>query len=176
MDGKHMVKIISLLGFLTIYFSAWGQKASYYIDPSANLNQFQHFNMPGSSLMPAELTHPFLDKSKLNYNNRRDFALYNELSLKNLSFLPEKSDDSVLEVFLYEAASFENRTTPKGYKSKKLKGQFLILDMLNSSNHTLVWRGWIDLKKIKAITPAEKNQKAMIAILTNLKIEPAIIE
>lgn len=171
-----MAKIISLLGFMMIYFSTWGQKASYYIDPAADLNKFAYFYMPASSLDAHELTNPFLVKNDLNDNNRKDFVLYNELSLKNMTLLDGHGGEKVIEVYLYEGSGFVHRTTPLGYRSKKLKGKFLILDVLNSANETLIWRGWIDLKKIKGFSPSEINRKAIIAILTNLKIEPVITE
>ncbi len=90
-----------------------------------------------------------------------------------MTLLDGHGGEKVFEVLLYEGSDFEKRTTPPGYKPKKLKGRFLILDILNSVNETLVWRGWIDLKKIKSTHPNEISRKAICALLTNLKIEPA---
>jgi hypothetical protein len=176
MDGKLMVKTISLLIFMGIYFSAYGQKASYYIDSGTDLNKFPSFYMPSSSLDAHDLTDPFLNKKSLSDNNYKDFVIYNELSLKNLTIIDGHGGEGVFEVYMYEGSAFEKRTTPLGYKSKKLKGQFLVIDILNSGNQVLVWRGWIDLKKVKADSTNQKYQKAICCLLANLKIEPEMTE
>jgi hypothetical protein len=173
MDGKLMVKIISLLAFMGIYFSAFGQKASYYTDPAANLNTYQWFYMPNSSLDAHAITNPFLDKKSLNDLDNLYFILYNELSLKNLTILDGNGPEGTLEAYIYEGSNFANQLTPLGYKTRKIKGRYLIIDFLNASNHVLVWRGWLDLKKMKG-TLYQQYQKAITLILTNLKIEPVI--
>ncbi len=171
-----MLKIISLIGFLGFYFSAFGQKASYYKDASVDMNQFQFFYMPNSTLDAHNLTNPFLDKKSLNDTDYWYFSLYNELSLKNMTLLDGHGGVGAFEIFIYEGSTFEKRISPIGYKPKKIKGRFLVIDAVNSTNETLVWRGWIDLKKIKNASGYRLYQRAICLLLTNLKIEPVITE
>src|ERR1700741_3677121 len=102
--GKLMLKIISLIGFMGFYFSAFGQKASNYLDPTVDLNKYQWFYFPNSPLDAHQLTDPFLDKKLLNENNSLYFVLYNELSLKNLTILDGNGPEGTLEAYIYEGS------------------------------------------------------------------------
>ncbi len=171
-----MVKFISLLILSSIYFSVFGQKASYYKDPNTDLNKYNWFYLPDGPLDAHDLTNPFLDKSSLDINKYSIFILYNELSLKNLTILDGNGGEGTLKIQLYEGSAFKPVNAPLGYKSKKLKGRILILDIMNPSNDTLVWRGWIDLKKVKAPNEKQQYQKSICAILNNLVINPVITD
>lgn len=171
-----MVKIISLLIFFGFYFTAFGQKASYYKNPETDLNKYSWFYLPEGPMDAHDLTNPFLDKLSLDVNKYGIFILYNELSLKNLTILDGNGGTGTLKIDLYEGSAFKSVNTPPGYKVKKLKGRILMIDMIEPSTQTLVWRGWIDLKKVKAGTERLRYQKAINAILYNLKIEPVIVE
>jgi hypothetical protein len=172
-----MLKFFTLIGFFLIYFSGHAQKAFYFQDKDVDLNKFSYFYLANSPMDAHELVDPFLDKNKLDANKYMFFALYNEASLKNLTIIDGSSEFLTLIFNLYEASSFDQSTfLPMSYKPKKIKGNFLILDILNGANKTLVWRGWIDLKKIKATEVYTLYQKAIHQIFLNFTIEPTVIE
>jgi len=175
-DGKLMVKIISLLIFTGFYFTAFGQKAAFYKNPETDLNKYSWFYLPEGPMDAHDLTNPFIDKLNLEINKYSTFVLYNELSLKNLTILDGNGGEGTLKIDMYEGADFKPANAPLGYKTKKIKGRILILDMVDPNTQQLVWRGWIDLKKIKAPNERQQYQKAICAILCNFKIEPVIAE
>ena len=172
-----MVKFFSLIGFLLIYLPVYSQKASYYKDAATDFHTFSYFYLLNCPLDAHELTDPFLDKKSLNNNEINYFIIYNEMSLKNLTLIDGEGSTGTLLINLYEGSSFNDQvTTPSGYKKKKLKGKNLVIDIQNGANKTLVWRGWIDLAKIKATDAYALYQKAIYNILQNFTIEPTIIE
>jgi hypothetical protein len=172
--GKTMLKLFTLLCFLIINFSIVAQKASYYVDKTIDLNNFTNFYLLNCPLDAHDLTNPFIDKTLLNKQENNYFALYNELSLKNLTIIDGESTESTFLVNLYESSSFDATvSTPIDYKPKRIKGPHLILDIISGANNKLVWRGWINLKKIKS---SNVTQKAIYLILLNFRIEPVIVE
>lgn len=172
-----MLKFFTLISFLCFYLSTSAQKAFYYQDNSVELNKYTYFYMVNSTIDAHELTDPFIDKRSLYINNMKFFILYNELSLKNLTLIDGESGSGTILWDLYEGSSFNEKTlTPSAYKRKKLKGNFLIIDALDGANSTLIWRGWIDLKKVKAPNTYSQYQKAICLILLNFRITPTIIE
>lgn len=175
-----MLKFFTFISFWAFYLSAQAQKAAYYHDPAADLNKYTYFYMGNATLDAHELTNPFIHKNELKDHEIMEFILYNELSLKNLTLIDGRSDVGTICCNVYTGGVFDEKPIlPAGYKKKKLKGNFLILDLLDEGNHQLVWRGWMDLKKIKGGKTMEAYtlyQKAICLILLNFKINPTIIE
>jgi hypothetical protein len=178
--GKTMLKFFTFISFWTFYFSAQAQKAAYFQDRTADLNKYTYFYMGNATLDAHELTDPFIKKSELKDNEIIDFIAYNELSLKNLTLIDGKSNIGTLCFNFYQGSAFDEKPIlPIGYKKKKLKGNFLILDVLDEGNHQLVWRGWMDFKKLKGAKTMNTYtlyQKAICLILLNFKINPTVIE
>ena len=172
--GKTMLKLFTLISFLLINFSIAAQKASYYIDKSVDLNKFTNFYLLNCPLDAHDLTSPFINKNNLNVKENNYYVLYNELSLKNLTIIDGESTESTFLINLYEGSSFDATVLkPADYKPKRIKGPHLILDIVSGKNKTLVWRGWINVKKIKS---ANITQKAIYLILLNLNLVPVIVE
>lgn len=172
-----MLKFFSSVGFLLIYLSASAQKASYYIDRSVDLNSFNYFYIEDSLTDVHDLTSPYLIKSNLKSNQMSTFILYNELSLKNLTIIDDHADIGTLLIHFYEDIKFDPLVkTPTGYKSKKLAKKSFVIDMVNGGTGQLVWRGWIDQKKIRATDDYQRYQKGITCILKNFLIQPVIHE
>lgn len=172
-----MLKFLSLLSFTLFYLSASAQKVSYYIDKTVNLNKYNYFYLNNSTIDAHDLTNPYLNKNSLSVNEISYFIAYNELSLKNLTIIDDHADNGTFFVNLYEAALFDATiTTPPTFKSKKLKKNSLIIDMVDGGSKMLIWRGWVDISKIKANSQYERYQKAISSVLSKFKIEPVIAE
>jgi len=172
-----MLKFLSFISFTFIYLSASAQKASYYVDKTIDLNKYNYFFLANCPIDPHDLTSPYLNKSSLNSTEMGYFILYNEFSLKNLVIIDGHAEKGTLQINFYEGGSFDAGTpTPPGYKPKKLSRSHLIIDMIDGGTKTLVWRGWIDLSKIKSSNSYQLYQKGISSILNNFHIEPVISE
>lgn len=172
-----MLKFTHLIGFFLIYLSAYGQKATYYKCPNVNFNTYSSFYMLNTPLDAHDITSPFINRKDFKQNESNYFILYNELSLKNLTILDGESEHGTLLFNLYEGNTFNSGViAPKGYKSKKLKGNNLIIDIMDGGDKSLLFRGWIELKRIKATNDYSRYQKGISLILLNFSIEPVVIE
>lgn len=168
-----MLKFINLLCFFLIYSSLVAQKAFFYKNNAAELSKYSYFFMFNGY----DITSPFINKNSLELNNNKYFILYNELSLKSLNIMLESKEEGTIFINLYEGSTFSYLAIiPKGYKKKKLKGRYLILDMIDGNDKSLIWRGWIDLKKLKANDERSLYQKAISLIMFNFSLEPTVIE
>lgn len=172
-----MVKYLFFLSFIFIYLSASAQKASYYTDKTVDLNKFNYFFLANCPIDAHDLTSPYLDKNSLKDSEIGHFIIYNEFSLKNLTIIDGHAESNSLSVNLYEAVLFDpNTQTPAGYKPKKLTKTNLIIDLVDGGSKLLVWRGWIDLSRVKSANSYELYQRAISAILCNFHIQPVIAE
>ncbi len=172
-----MLKFVQLIGFFLIYLSASGQKVFFYRNATVEFNKFNHFFIQNSPLDVHDMASPYLKKSDLVINESKYFILYNEVSLKNLTILDGESENGTLLINMYEGMQFADLPNPpKGYKKKKIKSNHLIIDIINGADKSLIWRGWIELKKIKATDDYQLYQKAISLILLNFAIDPVISE
>lgn len=160
-----MLKIFTLIGLTLIYFVGYGQKAFYYQDKSTDLNKYDQFYLLNNPLNFKEITSPYLQQSNLKDKSANYFILYNEAGLKNLQLSDSENLETVLLMNLYEGSSFDATIkNPQDYKPPKLNGRFLILDILTPTTKTLLWRGWINMKKVKSTKP---YQRAIYLLLAN---------
>lgn len=172
-----MVKFMQLIGLFLIYLSAYGQKAFFYQNSALDLNKYSYFLIENSTFEVHDITNPFINIMNIKDNENKYFILYNEVSLKNFTIIDGESGYMTILMNIYEGSSFNDSILmPKDYKKKKLKGNHLILDMTDGGSKSLIWRGWIDLKKIRAKDKYTLYQRAISLILLNFSIEPAIIE
>jgi hypothetical protein len=172
-----MLKFLSFISFTLIYLSASAQKVSSYFDKTIDFNKYNYFFMANCPINIHNLTSPYIDKKNLKGNEIGYFILYNELSLKNLVIIDDHAEIGTLQIYLYEGSSFDaSISTPVGYKPKKLTRPHFIIDMIDGGSKTLVWRGWIDLSKIKSSGPYQHYQKGITAILNNFHIQPVIAD
>lgn len=172
-----MLKFTHLIGFFLIYLSVNAQKASCYKSPNVNFNTYASFYMLNSPLDAHDITSPFINRKDFKQNESNYFILYNELSLKNLTILDGESEHGTLLFNLYEGNAFSTEgIAPIGYRKKKLKGNNLIIDIMDGGDKTLLFRGWIELRRIKAANDYSRYQKGISLILLNFIIEPVIIE
>jgi hypothetical protein len=172
-----MVKFIHLIGFFLIYLSASAQKPFYFLDQEAKLNTHNFFFILNNPLDAHDLTSPYINKKKLNDNEIKYFILYNELSLKNLTIIDGEAEDLTLIVNIYEGGAFDQKVpAPYSYKKKKIKGRQLIIDIVSGTTKLLVFRGWIDLDKMKTTDHYKLYQRAICLILSNFKIDPVLVD
>ncbi len=172
-----MLKFIYLIGFFLIYLSASSQKAYYFIDEEAKLNAYNYFYVENNPLDAHDITNPHLNKKELNDTEIKYFILYNEVSLKNLTILDGAAEERCFIIYMYEGSAFDEKIpAPSSYKKKKIKGNQFIIDITSGSTKLLVFRGWIDLSKIKTTDTYRLYQRAICLILSNFKIDPIISE
>lgn len=169
-----MLKFIAIIGLLTISLSTYSQKAGYYLNPQANLNDHHYFYMPDCPIDVHDLTNPFLNKKLINESsNNYYFILFYELSLKNLIITDGDMASDCIKVYIYEDVDFHsNMVLPLGYKAQKFKKKTLILDMVDSQSGNLLYRSWIDIQKIKASNNYHQFQSGITLLLRNLNIQP----
>lgn len=172
-----MLKFMQLIGVFIIYLSTYSQKAFFYKNSDFAPNKYRYFLIDNPHFDTHDITSPFINIDDYTINENKCFILYYEVSLKNLTIIDGESADMTILMNMYEDVFFNDSILiPKDYKKKKLKGKCLILDMIDGGNKSLIWRGWIDLKKIKAKDEYSFYQKAISLILLNFTVEPTIIE
>lgn len=141
------------------------------------MNKYNYFYLENCPIDVHDLTSPYFDKFSLKNNEINYYILYNEFSLNNLTIVDGHVDMGALQINIYQGTFFDKNTlTPLGYKPKKLKKTNLVIDLVDGGTKILVWRGWIDLSKIKSSNTYQLYQKAIATILGNFHIQPVISE
>jgi len=144
-----MRKLFFILSIIFIYLPLNGQKASFYQDKSVNLNTYTSFYLLNTPIDAHDLSGAYLNKSIFNDNEYMYFATYYELSLKNIVVVDGENMINCFHVKPYISNKFDHLPTPLSYKIPKIKSNTLVIDLVDASTKTLVWRGWINLDKIK---------------------------
>lgn len=172
-----MLKFIYLTSLFLICLNLNAQRARFYKNPSIDFNQFTYFYIQNNPVDAHDINSPFINKMLFTDIENKCYSLYYELSLKNMTIIDGESINKTILVNIYEGIDFDNMVkTTADYKNKKIKTQHLMIDILDGSNNTLIFRGWIALKNKKAISNYDLYQKAIYLILYNFKIDPVIIE
>lgn len=173
-----MLKIITLIGFLCLTIGGFAQKANYFIADPTHINSHRYFYLSNCNIDIHDLTSPFINKMDvLKSKEGKYFILYYELSLKNMMIIDSDKEPTAVIINFYEANEFDNKMVyPPSYKVKKIRTSHFILDIVSAGSGNLIYRSWMDSKKIKLPRGFNREQHAITLLLKGFTIQPLPLE